>query len=256
MFIVGLFCMAALLIERGSFRRVKHVDGPITIGRSSANRIVIPDKSVSERQAVIGRSGNQLIMRVLDGKQGVIVNGELIRESRVLQSGDWLQIGDARMTVQLDDPGREDISKTNGSGQPSAHPSTPPALPQMDSFRSTVVSAAIEPSPPPLAAPDHTIAQTCSVCRCGVSDNENFVACPACGLPYHAGLLERKPRLCDIWLFASRVCSKQGQIFAFPAAHLGLRFLRILRRQRCRSQCPLSTCRGSTYYWLPVVWRR
>ena len=64
-----------------------------SIGRSGENNIVVDDKAVSRRHALIQREDNVFIVEDLGGTNGTVVNGHLITERIVLNDNDVIRIG-------------------------------------------------------------------------------------------------------------------------------------------------------------------
>src|SRR5215208_852028 len=71
-------------------------DEAVHIGRSIGAEIVLEHLSVSRRHAVVARRGEETV--ILDDRSlnGVLVNGERVRES-VLRHGDEVRLGDVAM---------------------------------------------------------------------------------------------------------------------------------------------------------------
>jgi Nif-specific regulatory protein len=65
-----------------------------SIGRESANRLVINDLSLSRRHCLIRREANQYRLTDLESRNGTFINGVPVRE-RVLEHGDHLRLGDS-----------------------------------------------------------------------------------------------------------------------------------------------------------------
>ena len=79
---------AALVSESGEATEILH--GEITIGRSSANNVVLEKSSaVSKVHARIERSPQQLVLQDLGSSNGTFVNGERVMTA-LLRSGDML----------------------------------------------------------------------------------------------------------------------------------------------------------------------
>lgn len=179
--------MAALLIEYGQRRQSVPIDGQMTIGRAMTNRIVVPDDAVSERHAIVGRSKDRMVIKVLDKRHGVVINGEPCFHSRVLQPGDWFQIGKARMLLQLNSSMHARITdggnhETNGHATPAfVSPTGSNALPSVQHLQ------------PP------TVAQKCGVCHCAIGATDEIALCPECRLPFHN----------DCWI-ENRGCAAYG----------------------------------------------
>ncbi len=92
-------------------------DFPFVIGRSNANDLVIIDKEVSRRHAIIDRIGGIYVIEDLNSKNGILVNRK--RRSRaLLRSGDIVTFGQVDVTFHIDtatsddseDFGEDDLS--------------------------------------------------------------------------------------------------------------------------------------------------
>jgi len=66
----------------------------LTLGRHADNTLVLPDKKVSRRHALIHRQGDEQFWLVdLGSSNGTRLNGQLLRQSALLKDGDRLEIG-------------------------------------------------------------------------------------------------------------------------------------------------------------------
>ncbi len=81
--------------------------GPITIGRSKENDIVLTSRQVSRRHARLECREGQCIIEDLDSANGVVVNGQKVRRA-VLRPGDRVQLGDVTLTYQAKGKGQVD----------------------------------------------------------------------------------------------------------------------------------------------------
>lgn len=68
----------------------------LTIGRQSANDIVLPDPTVSKRHAIVGRVKGQTVVKDLGSRNGTFVNGDKVEKS-ILLSGDRLKVGSVNL---------------------------------------------------------------------------------------------------------------------------------------------------------------
>jgi hypothetical protein len=75
----------------------KHI---ISIGRSSGNDIIIPDRTVSGNHAVINKEGNDYMIQDLGSTNGVIVNQRKVKKIK-LQSKDKIKLGGAILVVRI-----------------------------------------------------------------------------------------------------------------------------------------------------------
>jgi pSer/pThr/pTyr-binding forkhead associated (FHA) protein len=79
--------------DAGEVVVIEIADEPVHLGRSTAADVMLEHMSVSRRHAVIARRGEDHV--VLDDRSlnGVVVNGERVREA-VLHHGDEIRLGD------------------------------------------------------------------------------------------------------------------------------------------------------------------
>jgi hypothetical protein len=66
------------------------------IGRDPDSDIPLPERTISRRHAEIVKTGNSFRIRDLDSRNGVLVNGDLVKE-RQLETGDRIEIGAYRL---------------------------------------------------------------------------------------------------------------------------------------------------------------
>lgn len=92
--------------------------GPLTIGRSSGNTVVLADDRVSRQHARLQARGGVLVLVDLDSKNGTRVNGARVREVAV-GAGDVIEIGDATLQVVAVDDGTAEAGQ-GVDGQPTA----------------------------------------------------------------------------------------------------------------------------------------
>ena len=92
-------------VERGpkELRGVKiRVHGPVTIGRTPGNDIVIGAEYVSSRHARFSMMGQNLFIEDLNSMNGTAVNGHRITVPVALKSGDIVTVGDIDIRVRFD----------------------------------------------------------------------------------------------------------------------------------------------------------
>ena len=88
---------SCLILEgSGTEKKVFPFYQRLLIGRQSTNDIVIADRMVSKRHAVVGRVKGKIVVKDLDSRNGIFVNGEKV-EKAILVSGDRLKIGNAML---------------------------------------------------------------------------------------------------------------------------------------------------------------
>ncbi len=72
----------------------------VTIGRSAGCEIVLDDALVSRRHARVVRGVRGVVVEDLGSANGVLVNGERVEGSRLLEPGDLLTIGQQQMVLR------------------------------------------------------------------------------------------------------------------------------------------------------------
>ncbi len=75
----------------------KHI---ISIGRSSTNDIIIPDRTVSGSHAVINKEGEFFKIQDLGSTNGVVVNQKKIKTQKLI-SKDKIKLGGAILIVRI-----------------------------------------------------------------------------------------------------------------------------------------------------------
>ncbi len=103
--------MPYLELRKKNSDRVERLDldgEPVTIGRSSSNRLVLSDISVSRRHCVIEMTGDRLRIRDLASRHGLRLNGTKIPAGD-LGNGDRIRIGPFEITFVLAAAGRETL---------------------------------------------------------------------------------------------------------------------------------------------------
>ena len=75
----------------------------VTLGRSPTCELALPSARASRHHAVIGRVGKVVFVRDLGSTNGTFVNGQAVNGEHVLEPGDQIEIGDARVTYCLVD---------------------------------------------------------------------------------------------------------------------------------------------------------
>lgn len=86
--------MGYLKVVRGAADNPKYPLGKeTTIGRAHTNHIVLKEARISRQHAIIRQAGKEFVIEDLQSSNGVMVNGEKIKE-HVLSKGDQIQIGD------------------------------------------------------------------------------------------------------------------------------------------------------------------
>lgn len=71
-------------------------EGSLRLGRGQASDVVLEDRSVSRRHAVVTRRGDEVVLWDDRSLNGVRVNGERVPQA-VLRDGDAIALGDVQM---------------------------------------------------------------------------------------------------------------------------------------------------------------
>jgi pSer/pThr/pTyr-binding forkhead associated (FHA) protein len=86
---------SCFILESGSTeKKVFPFYQKLTIGRHSTNDVMLADRMVSKRHAVVGRVKGHIVVKDLGSRNGTLVNGDKV-EKAILVSGDRLKIGNA-----------------------------------------------------------------------------------------------------------------------------------------------------------------
>jgi hypothetical protein len=100
----------------GGTRTIVADGGPLSIGRTADNTLVLDDSRVSRRHARLQARDGVLVLVDLDSTNGTRVNGSRIREVAV-GAGDVIEIGDATIAVvAIEDGLGPDAARVDGTG--------------------------------------------------------------------------------------------------------------------------------------------
>ncbi|HYU27308.1 MAG TPA: FHA domain-containing protein, partial [Thermoanaerobaculia bacterium] len=77
------------------------IDDEYTIGREASNLIVLADASVSAKHAVVTRTPEGWAILDLASRNGTFVNGEPVKDRRVLADNDIVRLGKIILTFNL-----------------------------------------------------------------------------------------------------------------------------------------------------------
>ncbi len=110
---------SCFILESGSTeKRVFPFYQRLTIGRHSTNDVMLADRMVSKRHAVVGRVKGRIVVKDLGSRNGTFVNLEKV-EKAILVSGDRLKIGSAVLRFFREEEGGKtdlDGSSTTSRG--------------------------------------------------------------------------------------------------------------------------------------------
>ncbi len=113
--------MPYLQFRKKNSDRIERLDldgDPVTIGRSSSNRLVLSDIGVSRRHCVIEMTGDRLRIRDLGSRHGLRINGTKVPAGE-LTNGDRIRIGPFEITLVSAAEGREPLAGIEvGKGTP------------------------------------------------------------------------------------------------------------------------------------------
>jgi pSer/pThr/pTyr-binding forkhead associated (FHA) protein len=103
---------SCFILESGSTeKKVFPFYQRLTIGRHSTNDVMLADRMVSKRHAVVGRVKGRIVVKDLGSRNGTFVNGDRV-EKAILVSGDRLKIGNAMLRFfREEEPGKTDSDK-------------------------------------------------------------------------------------------------------------------------------------------------
>jgi hypothetical protein len=123
----------------------------LTIGRDSANEIVINDAEVSRRHARLTFQGGKYVLEDMGSTNGTFVNGQRLSGPRVLKAGEVISFGEQIVlvfeSVSLD-PGATMISPRAAAVPVAPRPATPPPPPPAD-YVGSVPAAPVSATPVP-----------------------------------------------------------------------------------------------------------
>lgn len=107
---------------------------PFVIGRSNANDLVVIDKEVSRRHALIDCIGGIYVIEDLNSRNGIMVNQKR-RARALLRAGDIITCGQAEVVFYVDHPRRSQVTAIHAD----AARAVPEALPE-DTARQATLS--------------------------------------------------------------------------------------------------------------------
>jgi hypothetical protein len=108
--------MSRVYVLHGRQCEIVEVGLELTIGRSYSNRLRLEGGDISRAHAIIYRRGDEFVLRDLDSKNGVSVNGQN-KSKHVLKAGDTLSIGTYILLFDPTEP--VDLSKWLPSAEES-----------------------------------------------------------------------------------------------------------------------------------------
>ena len=88
--------------ETGTTTVVPFVREEISIGRAEGNAIRLTERNISRKHARLKRVGDTQVVSDLNSYNGVLLNGQRIDGEAQVKPGDFLQIGDYFISVQID----------------------------------------------------------------------------------------------------------------------------------------------------------
>ncbi len=91
---------ARVTVTKGGSGTYELDDREHTIGRSRRADIVVPDPSVSGRHAMLSPRGVAFVLEDLGSTNGTTVNGRPIAGEHVLEGGETIGIGEARIRYE------------------------------------------------------------------------------------------------------------------------------------------------------------
>lgn len=103
---------AVLILSRGPARLDVFDLRPyerLTIGRAPTNQIVVPDPKCSRHHCELFLSGGEWVLRDLDSKNGVLIDGQRVRSDWPLEFGQEIEIGEC--TLRFTRPTAEEAAR-------------------------------------------------------------------------------------------------------------------------------------------------
>lgn len=120
--------MGTFVVQDLAGRRHVVAGRQMTIGRSRQNDLVLEAPLASRRHAWTWRQGNQEIIEDLGSTHGTWVNGQRLAGPRMLQTGDVIQMGEARLLYLAgQDPSSSD-TPPQGMPRLAVTPTEPPVV--------------------------------------------------------------------------------------------------------------------------------
>lgn len=116
--------MAYLVVDVAGERREVPVQGPVTIGRQKGCTFAVDDKKLSREHTRFFFDGRVYMVQDLESKNGTYLNGQLLREARMLRPGDKIRLGDVAVTFHLDN---RDANVPADARGPATKPDVAPA---------------------------------------------------------------------------------------------------------------------------------
>jgi predicted component of type VI protein secretion system len=127
-------------------------DRPYFVGRSKECDLCIEMEELSRKHASFMRSWNGVVVRDLESKNGIQINGNRVTVQR-LSDGDVVEMGP--LEIRLMDPESRYLRDLEGNPERvPAGDSRPPAKVVMPAALAVSVSPAPAPAPPPATAPE------------------------------------------------------------------------------------------------------
>jgi adenylate cyclase len=103
--------LAKLVVRQGGqTREVPLTKDSVSIGRTPENDIELKDSLISRRHTTIVRRGDRYVVQDLGSSNGTYVNRERV-ETRVLDHGDVIRLGDAEITFLEEEHGRSSTAR-------------------------------------------------------------------------------------------------------------------------------------------------
>src|SRR4051794_24435295 len=113
--------MPILIVNNPEEPRGLVMGGRVLIGRRPFNTVMVPDPAVSRIHAWIKeRDAGRYVLYDAGSRAGTMVNGEPVREPRVLADGDEIQVGPTVLTFREQEALPEDVGPVDAPGPPPA----------------------------------------------------------------------------------------------------------------------------------------
>lgn len=107
-----------LIVQKGSARlSVIPLDSEqrYTVGRASSNRVVIPDAKCSRQHCELFYQQGQWLVRDLESRNGVTVDGRKIENDWALRPGEVIAVGNCTLVFSHERPSDSSVAQIGGS---------------------------------------------------------------------------------------------------------------------------------------------
>ena len=97
--------LPVIRLDSGRYKgQTYELRGTLRVGRHPFNEITLPDLSVSRYHCWFSRKEDRVLVEDLASANGTFVNGDRLREPRVLKPGDRVLIGNTQLVFAGESP--------------------------------------------------------------------------------------------------------------------------------------------------------